>query len=109
MVSMQLLGSLDLETGEIPFGTRSDPEGHAARGITEFEIIDNQTGLAGPVDIQASLRPVDRDAVACPDAWLEVHVALIFFRCLLAGDRKAETWVSAVLRRVITADLVIGA
>ncbi len=51
---------LDLETGEITFGARSDPEGHAARGITEFEIIHNQTGLAGAVDIQAgllSLRP----------------------------------------------------
>src|SRR5260370_7303158 len=54
----QLLSGLDLETGEITFGAWSDPEGHAARGITKFEIIHNQTGLAGAVDIQAGPRPL---------------------------------------------------
>src|SRR5260370_34581348 len=89
VASRQLLSGLDLETGEITFRAWSDREGHAARGITEFEIIHNQTGLAGAVDIQASLCPFDRDAVTGPDARLEVHVTLILFRCLLAGGREA--------------------
>src|SRR5260370_41455902 len=105
----QLLSGLDLETGEITFGARSAPEGHAARGITEFEIIHNQTGLAGAVDIQAGLCPFDRDAVAGPDSRLEVHVTLILFRCLLASVREAKIWVRTILRRMIATDLVIGA
>src|SRR5260370_13371984 len=64
----QLLSGLDLETGEITFGAWSDPEGHAARGITTFEIIHNQTGLAGAVDIQAGPPPLLPDAVSAPDA-----------------------------------------
>src|SRR5260370_16308836 len=63
VVSMQLLSGLDLETGEIAFGAWSDPEGHAPRGITEFEIIHNQTGLAGALDIQAGLFPFHPHAV----------------------------------------------
>src|SRR5712692_6420468 len=51
---------LNLETAEITFGAWSDPEGHAARGITEFEIIHNQTGLADAVDIQAGRRTPGR-------------------------------------------------
>src|SRR5438128_4871101 len=94
----QLLSGLDLETGEISFGAWSDPESDAARGITELEIVHNQTGLGGAVDIQAGFRPVDRDAVAGPHARLEVHVALVLFRCLLAGDREAKIRVRAVLR-----------
>src|SRR5258708_13355581 len=81
---------LDLETGEITFGAWSDPEGHAARGITEFEIIHNQTGLAGAVDIQAGLPPFDRDAVTGPDPRLEVPVTLILFPCLLARGPQAK-------------------
>src|SRR5260370_22114265 len=105
----QLLSGLDLEPGEITFGSWSDPEGHAARGITKFEIIYNQTGLAGAVDIQAGLRPFDRDAVAGPDARLKVHVTLILSRCLLAGVREAKIWVRAILRGMIAAEFVIGA
>src|SRR5260370_10618859 len=105
----QLLSGLDLETGEIGFGAWSDPEGHAARGIAEFEIIHNQTGLAAAVDIQAGLCPFDSDAVAGPDARLEVHVTLILFWCLLAGVREAEIWIRTILRGMIAADLVIGA
>src|SRR5260370_20252841 len=84
--STHLLSGLDVETGEITFGAWSDPEGHTARGIAEFEIIHNQTGLAGAIDIQVGLRPFDRDAVAGPDARLEVHVTLVLFWCLLADD-----------------------
>src|SRR3979411_2763463 len=109
LASAQLLSGLDLETGEISFGAWSDPKGHAPRGITEFEIIHNQTGLAGAVDIQAGLRHVDRDAVAGPDARLEVHVTLILFRGLLAGVREAKIWVRAILRGMIASDLFIGA
>src|SRR5258708_10558329 len=81
----QLLSGLDLETGEITFGARPDPEGHAARGITEFEIIHNQTGLAGAVDIEAGLPPLHPDSGAGPDARPEGHATLIPFRRLLAG------------------------
>src|SRR5712692_854425 len=103
-----LLSGLNLETGEIAFGAWTDPKGHAARGITQFEIIHNQTGLAGAVDIQAGLRAFDRDAVAGPDTRLEVYVTLVFLRRLLAGHREAEFRVRAVLRGMIAADLIIG-
>src|SRR5207253_3099466 len=94
--STQLLGRRDLEAGEIPFGAWSNPKRHPARGIAEFEIIHNQTGLVGAVDIQTRLRSFDGDAVTSPGARLEVHVALIFFRCLLTGDREAKIRVCAV-------------
>src|SRR6185503_5666564 len=105
----ELFGGLDLETREIALGPRSDPEGHGARGITELEIVHNQTGLCGAMDIQTGCGPFDRDAVAGPDARFEVHVALVFFRGLLARDREAEVRVRAVLRGMIAAHLVIGA
>src|SRR5258707_10797312 len=109
VASTQLLSGLDLEAGEITFGAWSDPEGHAARGITKFEIIHNQTGLAGAVDIQAGLRPFDRDAVAGPDARLKVHVTLILSRCLLAGVREAKILVRAILRCKIAVEVVLRA
>src|SRR5260370_12846962 len=84
VASTQLLSGLDLETGEITFGARPDPEGHAARGITEFEIIHNQTGLAGAVDIQAAPRPLDPESGAGPDARPAGHAALTLFRGALA-------------------------
>src|SRR5216684_5569789 len=81
---MQLLSGLDLKTGEVAFGARTDPEGNTARGIAEFQVIHNQTGLAGAVDIQPGLRAFDRDAIAGPDARLEVHVAFVL--CLQRRD-----------------------
>src|SRR5260370_40108996 len=87
----QLLSGLDLETGEITFGAWSDPEGHAARGITKFEIIHNQTGLAGAVDIQAGLRPFDRDAGAGPDARLKGHRTLLLFPGRLGAEPGGDT------------------
>src|SRR5216684_2993580 len=105
---MQLLSGLDLKTGEVAFGARTDPEGNTARGIAEFQVIHNQTGLSGPVDVEAGLRAFDRDAIAGPDARLEVHVAFVLLGRLLAGLRKAKFRVRAVLRGMIAADLIIG-
>src|SRR5437870_9230900 len=102
---MQLLGGLNLETAEVALGARTDPESHAARSITEFEIIHNQTGLAGAVDIQAGLSAFDRNAVSGPDTRLEVYVTLVLLRLLLAGHREAEFRMRAVLRGMIAADL----
>src|SRR5260221_8116701 len=103
-----LLCGLDFETAEVTFGARTDPQSHAARSITEFEIIHNKAGLAGAVDIQAGLRAFDRDAITGPDARLEVHVTLVLLRRLLPGHGEAEFRVRAVLRRMIAADLIVS-
>src|SRR5882757_8553169 len=105
---MPLLRGRDFKTCEIALSTGSNPEGNAPRRITKFEIIHNQAWLAGAVDKQTGLRPIDRNTIACPDAWLKVHIAFIFFRRLLAGVRETKTWVSTVLRRMIASDLIIG-
>src|SRR5258708_34877754 len=53
--SMQLLGGLDLTTGEVAFGSRPDPKGHTARVIAEFQVIHIQTEQAGPVCLESGL------------------------------------------------------
>src|SRR5260370_1025283 len=60
------------------------------------------------MDVEAGLRAFDRDAIAGPDARLEVHVAFVLLGRLLARLRKAEFRVRAVLRGMISADLIIG-
>src|ERR1700758_55804 len=105
---MQLLSGRDFKTCEIAFRTRSNPEGNAPRRITKFEIIHNQAWLAGAVDIETCLRPIDRNTIAGPDARLKIHIAFILFRCLLAGVRETKIRVSTVLRRMVAPDLIIG-
>src|SRR6266567_59613 len=105
----QLLGGRDFESAEVTFCAWSNPEGHSARRISEFQITHNETGLAGAIHIQPGLGPFDSDAVVGPHPRLQVHVTLILSRRLLARLCEIEIWVCAVLRGMISADLVVCA
>src|SRR5262245_30602560 len=97
------------QSGEVPLGPRPDPQRHGARAVAVFEIVHDQRGLLGAMDEEARLGAVDDDAHARPRARLEIDVALVFLRRLLARLGEVEVGKRAVLRGVVAAHLIVGA
>jgi hypothetical protein len=103
-----LLAFPDLEVGKVGFGTWSDPEGDGPFRGVQLEVVDNEAGLRGPMDVKAGGAPVDDDFVAGPDAGFEIDVGFVLFGRFLAQAGEAVAGVGAVLGGVVAADLIVG-
>lgn len=90
-------------------GAGADPEGDGAGTGRELEIVDDEAGLRGAVDVEAGFGAGDLDADTSPDAGLEIDIALVLFGGLFAEAVEVEAGVSAVLGGVVAADLIVGA
>src|SRR5690242_17121595 len=101
--------SVDSQIGEIPIGVASGPKGHFAANPSKFQIVDDEAGLLGSVDVKLCLDARHDDANPGPYPWLNIGIGFVKRRRLGSG---AFEWIIGhgdVLKGMVAPHLIDGA
>src|SRR5579864_5774240 len=97
------------QVGEIGVGGGVGPECDLAVGFTELEVVDNQRGLGGAVDVEPGGGAGNDDLHFGPGAGIQIDVGLVDAGIFFAKAMPGIVGGGDVLGRVVAAELVVAA
>src|SRR5579863_6991223 len=89
-VTRDKLPGRNFKTRKVTLGAGSDPQGDSAFPRLELQIVDDQTGLLGPVHVKARFAAIHLNLVPGPDTGLQIDVGLVLFRSLPARSGEVK-------------------